>query len=223
VLKVGDSVLASVDAGLQAAEGGVLLISPAFLQKEWPTYETTVLLRDHIERRKKVFPVWHNVDADEVRKHWPGLANVFAVSTSAGMDRVIQELVRAFVPRAGTVAVPPLYEDPVSRFFRGHGELTLGNEGAAFNLWEAVALFTPPRYPVWIEGRLYTREDFLASAYEALTGDAEASIEALNGDYVPAVLSILVDEVRRVGASDFGLSEERLRSLVAEGRKILES
>jgi len=134
VLKVGDSVLASIDAGLNAASSGVLLISPDFLRKDWPCYETTVLVRDYIEKRTKVFPVWRNVSADAVRKRWPGLAHVYAVSTAAGMDSVVRQLVRAFIPDAGTVAVPPPYEDPVSRFFRGHGELTAGDDGPAFNL-----------------------------------------------------------------------------------------
>jgi hypothetical protein len=134
VLKVGDSVLASIDAGLNAASSGVLLISPDFLRKDWPCYETTVLVRDYIEKRTKVFPVWRNVSADAVRKRWPGLAHVYAVSTAAGMDSVVRQLVRAFIPDAGTVAVPPPYEDPVSRFFRGHGGLTAGDDGPAFNL-----------------------------------------------------------------------------------------
>jgi TIR domain len=222
VLKVGDSILASINAGLSGASSGVLLISPDFLRKDWPSYETTVLVHDYIEKRKKVFPVWHNVTAEAVRERWPGLADVYAVSTATGMDSVVRTLVRAFIPGAGTVAVPPPYEDPVRRFFRGQGELTVGDDGPAFNLWEAVALFKLSDYPVWLQGRLYSHDEFLAGSYLALTGDAEASLGMANGAYVPAVLAILVDQVPGVGPSDFGLTQSRFRSLVATGRKMLQ-
>jgi hypothetical protein len=54
-----------------------------------------------------------------------------------------------------------------------------------------------------------------------LTGDAEASIGMASGDYVPAVIAILLDEVPGVGPSDFGLSQQRFKSVVAAGRKKL--
>jgi len=66
VLRVGDSVLESISAGLKAASSGVLLVSPDFLRKDWPGYEATVIIRDYIEKRKRVFPVWHNVTGDDV-------------------------------------------------------------------------------------------------------------------------------------------------------------
>jgi len=95
---------------------------------------------------KKVLPVWHNVTADAVRKRWPGLADVYAVSTPRAMDEVVQQLIRALIPSAGTIAVPPSYEDPVNRFFSGDGELTVGSDGGAFNLWEAGRTVTPTDY-----------------------------------------------------------------------------
>jgi len=42
-----------------------------------------------------------------------------------------------------------------------------------------------------------------------------------SGDYVPAVIAILLDEVPGVGPSDFGLSQQRFKSVVAAGRKKL--
>ena len=221
VLRIGDSILGSVDAGLAAASSGVLLISPAFLRKDWTAYEATTLIRDYIEKRKKVFPVWHNVTADDVRKRWPGLVDVYAVSTSTGMDTVVRQLIRALIPSAGTVAVTPIYEDPVTRFFRGDGELTVRENGGAFNLWEAVALFKASDYPVWLHGRLYTREDFLAYAFLALAGDAEASLGRANADYIPAVFAILSDGTPSIRPSDFGLSDRRFKKLVTAGHELL--
>jgi hypothetical protein len=40
-------------------------------------------------------------------------------------------------------------------------------------------------------------------------------------DPIPAVIAILLDEVKGVGPSDFGLSQERFKSIVAAGRKKL--
>jgi hypothetical protein len=50
----------------------------AFLAKPWPGYEVDVLVRDQIEGRKVLLPIWHGVDAETVRVHQPGVAGVVA-------------------------------------------------------------------------------------------------------------------------------------------------
>jgi hypothetical protein len=123
--RVGDQLLARINEGLTNSRYGLLLISEAFLAKPWPGYEMDVLVRDQIEGRKVLLPIWHGVDAETVRVHQPGLAGVVALSTAQGIYELTVELAGVMVDAARTIAFVPDYTDPVSRFLRGTGELTL--------------------------------------------------------------------------------------------------
>lgn len=46
--------------------------------------------------KKKILPIWHNVNVDSVSKFSPHLADKFAVSTSEGLDRVVKKIIGVF-------------------------------------------------------------------------------------------------------------------------------
>ena len=48
------------------------------------------------------------------------------------------------------------------------GELNKGEDGPAFTLWEALIHFTDQDYPIWIDGELYDKRDFLLYAAQIL-------------------------------------------------------
>jgi len=56
VLEPGDKLLESIDRGLMGSSYGILLISPDYLRKGWPQYEMDILIRQHIEHGKTLFP-----------------------------------------------------------------------------------------------------------------------------------------------------------------------
>jgi hypothetical protein len=60
-LKVGDSLLSSINAGLSASKYGLLILSAEYMSKSWTEYELDVLHRQYIESDKKLFPLWHDV------------------------------------------------------------------------------------------------------------------------------------------------------------------
>lgn len=82
-LTVGDSLSRSIDRGLAQARFGVVVLSPAFLAKDWPEYELRGLLARELGRDKVVLPVWYNVSRDDVLRYSPPLADKLAL-TSAG-------------------------------------------------------------------------------------------------------------------------------------------
>ena len=164
-LRVGDRLLERINDGLNNSSYGLLLISPAFLSKDWPRYETDALVRDWIGGRKVLLPIWHEVDETTVRERQPGLAGVFALSTTDGIPALAVELAKAmaFSRQSGTVAFVPGYMQPVERFLRGMAELTTRpGHGGAFSIWEAVLQFEDDDYPLWAAGRTFTRDDLLA-------------------------------------------------------------
>jgi len=94
-LTVGDSLRRSIDRGLARSRYGIVVISPNFLQKDWPQRELDGLVAREINGVKVILPVWHNIGADEIRGYSPTLADRLAVSSSKGIDHVTSQLMLA--------------------------------------------------------------------------------------------------------------------------------
>lgn len=94
-LRVGDSLRRSIDKGLAGARFGIVLISPKFLEKEWPQKELDALMGRESHGVKIILPVWHNVDAAYVSKFSPLLADRLASSSSKGLNQVVADLMAA--------------------------------------------------------------------------------------------------------------------------------
>lgn len=88
-LNLGDSLSRSIDTGLANSKFGLVVLSPAFLQKDWPEYELRGLVAKELGRDKVILPIWHNVDRDQVLKFSPPLADKLALKTS---DHSIEEI-----------------------------------------------------------------------------------------------------------------------------------
>jgi hypothetical protein len=95
-LTVGDSLRRRIDEGLATARFGVVVVSPAFLSKEWPKRELDGLTAKEIAGETKVIlPVWHGISAAEVAVAAPMLAGLLAVSSAEGAERVADRIARA--------------------------------------------------------------------------------------------------------------------------------
>jgi hypothetical protein len=80
-LKVGDSLSASIDEGLQNSKFGIVVISRSFLEKRWTDYEYRSLLSKE-DKTKIILPVWHDITRDEVKSFSLYLADKLALDTS---------------------------------------------------------------------------------------------------------------------------------------------
>ena len=94
-LTVGDSLRRSIDRGLTRSRYGIVVVSPNFLQKNWPQRELDGLVARENDGVKVILPIWHNIGADEIRGYSPTLADRLAVSSSKGIDHVISQLMQA--------------------------------------------------------------------------------------------------------------------------------
>jgi hypothetical protein len=97
-LRVGDSLLESINHGLAESSLGVIILSPAYMQKSWTKNELKGIWARESMTRKLLLPVWHGVSAHQVAKGFPMLADRVAVSTEKGLQHVAEELVRASFP-----------------------------------------------------------------------------------------------------------------------------
>jgi hypothetical protein len=94
-LTLGDSLSRSIDYGLANSRFGIVVLSPSFFKKAWPRRELDGLTAKEVRYGKTILPIWHNVDRDLVLKYSPVLADKFAVLTSEGPDRVVDEILKA--------------------------------------------------------------------------------------------------------------------------------
>ena len=94
-LRVGDRLRRSIDDGLTRSRFGVVVISPNFLQNEWPQTELDGLFTREIDGRKVILPVFHNITAHEVRLRLPMLADRLALLSANGLDKLVEDLIQA--------------------------------------------------------------------------------------------------------------------------------
>lgn len=99
-LTVGDGLRRSIDQGLAKSRYGIVVVSPNFLQKEWPQKELDGLAALEIDGVKVILPVWHKITAKEIRACSPMLADRLAALSSKGIEHVTGELLRAIQKRS---------------------------------------------------------------------------------------------------------------------------
>ena len=102
-LSVGDSLRRSIDEGLAKSRFGVVVLSPAFLRKQWPQHELDGLVALEMEGRKVILPVWHDLEKQDVLKFSPTLADKVAAKSSDGLMAVTRALIAVIRPEALTI------------------------------------------------------------------------------------------------------------------------
>lgn len=167
-LKIGDKLLDSINAGLMASEYGVLVLSPKYIEKHWTNYELDVLLRQHIETDKKLFPLWHGMDKVQLDKWNPGLSGIIAMKSTEGLSAISSKIADVIYQGCPIHGVTPIYENAQWRFLQGCGDLLLNNkDGKAFNLFEA-AEFPDDYFPMYVHNRPHSRQEIILAVAKAL-------------------------------------------------------
>ena len=99
-LVIGDSLRKSIDIGLSRAKRGLVILSPAFLGRNWPEWELSGLVqRQNSEGETLIVPIWHDLSHKEIVKYSPSLADLVAIPSSAGVDAIVRKLARFIPPR----------------------------------------------------------------------------------------------------------------------------
>ena len=180
-LKIGDKLLDSINAGLMASEYGLIVLSPTYISKSWTTYELDVLHRQHIESEKKLFPLWHGVDKNQIDKWNPGLSGIVALRSTEGTDSISRKIADVIYQNCPVRGIAPCYENPQWRFLQGRGELFANTEdGGAFNLFEA-AEFPDKHYPLYVYDKPYTKNEIILDVAKALYYDSHDEIRLATG------------------------------------------
>lgn len=98
-LTPGMSLRASIDSGLSGARKAVVIISKAFFAKGWAQWELNGIVQLHLSGTRGAFlvPVWHGISADEVARHSPSIADIFAIRSEKGPQVAAEEVARLVV------------------------------------------------------------------------------------------------------------------------------
>jgi hypothetical protein len=93
-LQLGDSLSRSIDKGILGSQYGLVIVSPAFIEKKWPEYELRGLITREVGGKNTIIPVWHGVDKRAVEEFSPSLADKIALQTTglAAQDIALQIL-----------------------------------------------------------------------------------------------------------------------------------
>lgn len=111
-LTLGDSLRQKIDSGLAQSRYGVVVLSPAFFQKDWPQRELDGLVaRETGSGEKVVLPIWHGVDAEYVARFSPTLAGKLAASSQLGAAALAEEIERVLL-RGGRPTAPSKASGP---------------------------------------------------------------------------------------------------------------
>lgn len=98
VLKAGDSIRDKINDGLRTCRYGVVVLSPRFFAKPWPTRELNALYNLVIkDPERRLIPIILDMTFKEVEEKDPLLADVKAVSAGHGVESVGRHLVQAMI------------------------------------------------------------------------------------------------------------------------------
>jgi hypothetical protein len=93
-------------------------------------------------------------------------------------------------------ALVPSWEDPITRFVNGVGELQISPNGAAFTLWETLTRFKDSQFPIQVQDREFSKQELLARDADILNAGDPASAKTAVG---PDGLAKVEDLCRQAG------------------------
>lgn len=95
-VKVGDSIQNSINRGMRDSSYGIVVLSEAYLERQFPVWELEGFLRRRLrnaERRKVLLPLYYGVDEDYVGEYSHSLAGLHAMTiTGDNIEEVAGKL-----------------------------------------------------------------------------------------------------------------------------------
>ena len=103
-LRPGDSLRQSIDRGLRDSRYGLVVLSPAFFRKQWPTWELNGLVQLHQSTDGgRILPIWHRVGHVDVIQYSPPLADIVAIRSELGLRYIVQQVMSVVRPHKTSI------------------------------------------------------------------------------------------------------------------------
>jgi hypothetical protein len=81
-MRIGDSLRRKIDAGIRSSRIGIVVLSDSFFGKGWTNHELDGLVTRTVAGEQSLLPIWHGVDASDVRRYSPSLADKVSLSAT---------------------------------------------------------------------------------------------------------------------------------------------
>lgn len=125
-LAVGDSIMKSIDSGLNSCDYAIVIFSKSFFAKDkkWTSRELLSLAtRELYNDTKIILPIWHNITLNELLLISPPLADKFALNSKVGLDTLLNEIKKVLSPKK--IIAPQNDTNKSFVFLKGHNRYTL--------------------------------------------------------------------------------------------------
>jgi len=87
----GHDLRPNIDEGLRQCKYGIVVLSEAFLgKKKWTEYELNSLFARETAGKRMVFPIWHEIDREDVLEYSPLLADRIALR-SHELNKILEK------------------------------------------------------------------------------------------------------------------------------------
>ncbi len=139
VLQPGEPVEEKISAGLNNCYYGIVVLSPNFLRKDWPTRELNTLLAvEKIDARRRILTIRHNISKEQLGRLAPRMVTRTNISTGIGMKSICNKIQEEIIASATGHDIEPTQHDPATPFpmFRALGVLKCKNKNCS---WEVPA------------------------------------------------------------------------------------
>lgn len=114
-LSPGDSLRYSIDKGLANSKFAIVVFSDSFFSKKWPNWELNGLVQRHLEADYPlIIPIWHGVNADDVKSYSPSLADIVAIQSSFGISEIALKVYRTINNNKYHYSEAPIFENKLS-------------------------------------------------------------------------------------------------------------
>ncbi|MCY3798244.1 MAG: toll/interleukin-1 receptor domain-containing protein [Chloroflexi bacterium] len=80
--RIGDNLIAKLNAGIDDSRSGILILSNDFFGKNWTEHELNRLENLAVTDNRVLFPIWRKITEAEVRGYRASLADIFGRSTA---------------------------------------------------------------------------------------------------------------------------------------------
>ena len=105
-LNIGDSLTQKIDEGLSKSRFGIVVLSPNFFKKPWAKRELSgLVVREMIEKKNLILPIWHRVSVEDVMNFSPPLADKKAGSSSEGINSLVRVLTKKIKPEESPLII----------------------------------------------------------------------------------------------------------------------
>jgi hypothetical protein len=91
-LRPGDRLRESIDRGMSESKFGLVVLSRAYLRKEWTRYELDGLVQRFISRQATLVPIWHGITKSELAEFSPSLVDIVALNSADGVATVTERI-----------------------------------------------------------------------------------------------------------------------------------